>query len=351
MKILLIWAAADWSIYDQSMGYKHAFEALGHDVKVFNTVRRIEFWTEALQHWGQLTGQTKAGIEQILREACDWALIEAAYYQPDLVLITSAMGFHPNAAQLLRAHGYHVAVAFSECPYDDDKHIEFAQAVDYVFVNDRVSVPRLSAVCPNTWYLGTAYDSMVHYPQEPLGSADVLFVGTGFPERQRLLAAVDWSGINLELWGFWDYGPATLQEALRPYVHTPITNDETARRYCGAKIGLNLYREGGGESCNPRAYELAACGTFQLAQDSSLEAHEIFGDTIAYFKDAADLERKIRYYLAHPAERATMAAEARARVLGHSYQDRVQTMLAHLGGLVGFPVAPKLVLGESVSRR
>jgi len=161
--------------------------ALGHEVKLFRLTRRMEFWSESLSHWAGMTKQPLPGIDQVVREASDWALIEAAYFRPDLVLIISGMGFHPNAAALLRQHGYRVAVVFTECPYDDDHHEAFAQVCDCVLVNDLSSVERLRAVNPRTWYLPTAYSEGRHYPQDPEGECDAIFVGTGFSERQALI--------------------------------------------------------------------------------------------------------------------------------------------------------------------
>ncbi len=331
MRVLLVGASADWSTADVETGYHDAFKALGHEVKLFRLTRRLEFWSESLDHWSAMTGQKGPEIDQVIREASLHVLIEAALYRPDLVFIISGMGFHPDAVALLRQHGYRVGVAFTECPYDDAHHERFAPLVDYAFVNDLHSLERIRAVNPDTHYVGTAYSESVHRPQEPLGSADVLFVGTGFGERQSMLEAVDWSGVDLQLYGFYGW-EKDLTAPLQPVTHEPITNDEAARRYCGAKGCLNFYRSGAGYSLNPRAYELAACGAFQLAQDSVPEAHEVFGDSIAYFTDARSLEMQVRYWLRPENEgrRREIAQESMRRVQGHSYTERARSVLRHV---------------------
>ena len=316
-------------------GLHDAFMALGHEVKLFRLTRRMEFWSESLSHWAGMTKQPLPGIDQVVREASDWALIEAAYFRPDLVLIISGMGFHPNAAALLRQHGYRVAVVFTECPYDDDHHEAFAQVCDCVLVNDLSSVERLRAVNPRTWYLPTAYSEGRHYPQDPEGECDAIFVGTGFSERQALIEAVDWAGIEIQLYGFFGW-QRELSSPLQAVTREPITNDEAARRYCGAKIGLNFYRSGAGYSLNPRAYELAACGTFQLAEDRAPEAHALFGDSIGYFDGAASLGRQVRYWLRpeNDERRRNMAAESWRRVQGQSYTVRAETLIEHVAGVL-----------------
>ena len=98
---------------------------------------------------------------------------------------------------------------------------------------------------------------------------DVVFVGTGFDSRVALLSAVDWSGIDLGLYGA--CGPTCRRSTRwRPFVRAGLVdNARTGALYRKARIGLNLYRGTGGapaESLNPRAYELAADGVFTVAQ-------------------------------------------------------------------------------------
>ena len=122
---------------------------------------------------------------------------------------------------------------------------------------------------------------------------DVVFVGTGFRERVELLAAVDWSGIDLGLYGSWDR--RQMPHRLRPYVRANvIPNAHAAWLYRQSKIGLNLYRrppEGTrAESMNPRAYELAACGVFQIS-DRRAEGVETLSYSVPTFRTPEELGR------------------------------------------------------------
>ena len=362
-RIMLIWSSADWSIYDVSNGYHNAIRHMGLPLKDFKLNNRIGFWSESLNHWADVSGlpdDKRPDVRSILREACDWSLIEAARFRPDIVVITCAMGFHPDALLLLRSCGFRTALVLSESPYDDEQHEYLAPMADFVFTNELMSTARLAKFNPRTFYLPTAFDASVHHDgalytythnkeNAPLEhpNCDVLFVGTGFGERERFLTSLPWSdmGIDFQLYGFWgwagtDIDPQaslnqdlpsaqhTENHKLLPYIHEPITNDETAARYCGAKIVLNFYRSGSQYSLNPRAYEIAACGAFQLAQDSSDEAHALFGDSIAYFSTPEELQEKIHYYLDHPEEREAMAKESQRRVHNHhSYSHRLRHML------------------------
>src|SRR4030065_2583401 len=95
-----------------------------------------------------------------------------------------------------------------------------------------------------------------------------------------------------------------------------VDNAELIKYYCGTKIALNHHRtivgkDSRGEelhidqaySLGPRAYEIAACGAFQLCDDTRPELQEVFGDSVATYRDGGDLRDKIAYYLSHDDER------------------------------------------------
>ena len=130
-------------------------------------------------------------------------------------------------------------------------------------------------------------------PGGPVLAHDVVFVGTGFDSRVALLSAVDWSGIDLGLYGAW--GEVGQGHPLAPSLHPGLVDNARAGAlYRKARIGLNLYRATGGpvaESLNPRAYELAADGVFTIAQPRA-EQTERFNGSIATFTTAGELEER-----------------------------------------------------------
>jgi spore maturation protein CgeB len=187
----------------------------------------------------------------------------------------------------------------------------------------------------------------VHRTDTPIDDSvpahDVVFVGTGFRERYRFFNAIDWTGINLGLYGTWD--PRLLTAKLRPYLHNgPIANDRAVLLYRRARVGLNLYRTSQGwgpnapsivraESVNPRAYELAACGTFFLS-DYRSESAEVFGDLVPMFRSPIEAAALIRKWLADDAGRARIASALPARVAEASWMHRTKTVLGDLQQLL-----------------
>ena len=105
------------------------------------------------------------------------------------------------------------------------------------------------------------------------------------------------------------------------------------------KINLNLHSStfhNGvnpvGDFVNPRTFEIAACGGFQLVDERSELAELIEpGTEIATFNSIDDLCEKVDYYLKHESEAKLIASKGRARVLKeHTIQHRMHEMLTHI---------------------
>lgn len=137
----------------------------------------------------------------------------------------------------------------------------------------------------------------------------VLFVGSNHTRKGR--KSVDYAieaGADLSVFGkFWD-------EFLEPkYLKGQyIDNDELYRYYAGADIVLNDHREDMryyGFVSN-RIYDVTASGGFVFT-DYLPEIENVYGDSIAMYKDFDEFKEKLFYYLAHPEVRATMAKKAR----------------------------------------
>ena len=137
----------------------------------------------------------------------------------------------------------------------------------------------------------------------------VLFVGsdhTGFGRKSVDYAVL--AGANLSVFGkFWE---KTLQpEVLKGNF---IENDDLYRYYASADIVLNDHRDDMSYYgfVSNRIYDVSASGGFVLT-DYLPEIEEIYGDSIATYKDYYDFKEKLEYYLAHPDERKTMSKKAR----------------------------------------
>jgi spore maturation protein CgeB len=181
-------------------------------------------------------------------------------------------------------------------------------------------------------YLPHSFDPARHYPHRVNGEykTDIFFYGTLWPERKELIDQLDLSAYNASV------GLALFNRTAGDEMPRVIDNDDMVLWYSGTKIALNHHRTvmiGGTEhvqnpySLGPRAFEIAACGAFQLCDDARPELRDVFGDSVATYSDVDDLQGKIDYYLSHDAERRAMRMEALERVRPCSFLNRAREIV------------------------
>jgi len=340
VRILLVGAGAAFSTKDVEDGYLAALRQTDTDVWFYDLSSRITLAREWLHKLWRRRGKTpdeRPGWPEAIYRGSVEALEMALRFQADWVFVISGMFFHPDVLEMMRRAGLRTAVLFTESPYEDDQQAAMSALTDMCWTNERTSTARLGAR-----YLRHAYDPARHRPDMSLDLAlpahDVVFVGSGFPERIEILKSVDWSGIDLGLYGEWGLLGSTAK--LRRYVRSgPVTNETAVGLYRRARIGLNLHRTSKGygrhvarvghaESANPRTYELAACGLFQVSDDRA-EIREIFGCAVPTF-DPGHLEELLRSYLQDSPARYRAARRARELIRPHTFAARAAQVLADL---------------------
>lgn len=266
------------------------------------------------------------------------------------VLCVSGMYQHPDFVVLLRDAGLKVAFLATESPYDAQQELRMAGWVDAVFTCERAMVAEFARVNPNSFYLPHGWHPVVHQlaamgPEtDVLPYHDVVFVGTFFDERIEFLASIDWTGIDLGLYGNTDDIDLSTSagQKLAPYIRGGyLPNQVTAALYRKARVGLNLHRRSKGyqsgeyigageaESLNPRCYELAAVGCYFLT-DARAEAADVFGDTVDTFATPAECEALIRQAIANPRRAVAQAMAAAKRVQSHTWTERAGRVLRAL---------------------
>jgi spore maturation protein CgeB len=343
VKVLLVHPGATWAVHDVWRGF---YEALSRreDVEVVQYALdgRIGFagsWLHLLHRRNKANGMPKPTQADILYLAAQGILERALRFDVDWVLVVAGTYIMPDTYDLMRKAGLKVAVVLTESPYDMRQEVEVAKRVSVVFTNERTAVPAFGAHC-RAYYYQHAHDPARHRPAEAdVAAHDVVFVGTGWEERCELLGAMDWTGIDLGLYGSW--GLLGSRHPLRRHLcGGVIGNDVTAALYGRAKIGLNLHRTAlgwgrgvehvsGAESMNPRCYELAACGRFFIT-DHRAEVGEVFGDVVPTFETPLEAEALIRHYLARDSEREAVAAQLPGLVAYHTFDARVNDVIAVL---------------------
>src|SRR5262245_56836825 len=217
VRILLVKPGAEFSISDVARGYHRALLAGGHQVGVFDLTARLHYHARAVgDRW-------KDDLRAVSQQASEMIPVEAMKHGADLVVIVSALVFHPIGLVLLRRCGFPMVVVMTESPYDDADQAEWATAYPEALICTHEAT---SAARYGWTYLPHAYDPAIHRPAPATGPpCDVLMLGSGWAERVALLEAIDWTGIRLRLLGLW---PTIGRDSVLGRYYEPGCVDNTA---------------------------------------------------------------------------------------------------------------------------
>ena len=313
---------------------ERAVRQRGHELIVFND-RDHMIPGRLRRRWGLLQSVSVAAINMSLVRL-------AERMQPELIVVTGGHRITRRALDPLVRMGAQVVLWTTDPPRAGDVMRETAGHYHAVFCQgtEYVEGLRESGVAGAHW-LPMACDPEVHRPvdlseeeRRRFGS-DVVFVGSYYPHRAELLRGVVRSGLSV--WGpGWEALAA--DDPLRACIRGPGTGPEIwARIYSAAKIVLSIHYRSGDDrfpvyQASPRVFEAMACGAFVLT-DRQKDVLELFagGEHLAIFSDGSDLERRVRFYLDHAAERHRVATAGRREVLRrHTYAHRIERLLCTL---------------------
>jgi hypothetical protein len=173
--------------------------------------------------------------------------------------------------------------------------------------------------------------------------ADFGWVGTAFPSRINFFEQVDWTGIDVAFAGNWQAldDDSPLQQFLIHEQSGCFPNEHTVELYSSVHASANLYRKEGaaghdqGWAMGPREVELAATGTFFLREPRP-ESDQILS-MLPTFETPEEFGEKLRWWLNHPAERQTVALEARNAIATRTFDNNVRHLLECVAALPSIP--------------
>lgn len=268
-------------------------------------------------------------------------LAQVERFQPDIVLAMAQAPLNQRALKRLRADGVPTAMWFMEDFRLFTYWRAFAPLYDiFAVIQKGGFFSELSSIgVENMLYLPVAAQPDIHKPldltpaDKTLYGSALSFMGAGYPNRRN--AFKELIGYDFKIWGTeWDG-----DTALAPLVQMQgarISTEDTVKIFNASSINLNLHSSvkaaeavSNGEFVNPRTFELAACGAFQLVDTRSCLPDMFEADELATFSSIQELKEKIDYYLQNPAEREKVAAKSRERVLAeHTYAKRMEKLLS-----------------------
>lgn len=317
-----------------------ALKKLGHQVDYVDNSRYNNIFQVIPEITSEKTHQDhlRSMFISFLSEA---TIARCAEFKPDLVFALAQAPLTEESLRKLKENRIPTAFWFVEDFRFMNYWERIAPLYDYFFTIQRGQFfERLAEIdVRNFSYLPLAASPDSHKKVElkreevDIYGGDISFVGAPYHNRKYFFTGL--LDFDFKIWGDgWNVGLPLLRHVQRGGLW--IDTEESVKIFNASKININLhsstYHEGVnpyGDFVNPRTFEIAACGCFQLV-DYRFEMSELFniGKEIICFKDLNDARVKIRYFLNNPDERAEIAARGMERVLKeHTYSHRMEQML------------------------
>lgn len=277
-----------------------------------------------------LTTTISQGVELLAKET-----------RPDMVLALAQAPLLPETLARLAAMDIPSVFWFVEDYRTLTYWREVAPHYAYLFGIQKEEFRReLAAIGVSKYaYLPVAAAPGIHAPvgltieeREKYGSP-LSFVGAGYFNRRKLFRGL--TDYPFKIWGSdWPMTPPL--DCLIQLNAARIDTETCVRIFNASAVNLNLHsslnHEGvvpEGDFVNPRTFEIAACGAFQLVDKRTLLGELFEEGELELFSDLAELRGKIDHYLARPEERNHFAELGRQRVLReHTYASRMEELLA-----------------------
>jgi spore maturation protein CgeB len=321
----------------------NALEALGHRVS----------WVDHSPHYAGYRNietirdsRLRLTVQQRLSDTLGViSLAHVAEDPPDLVLAMSQAPLSMAVLEQMRRKKVLTAMWFVE----NFRHLTYWQQMvtgyDFWFVMQQESCLDAfrKAGASHVSYLPLAADPAIHQPmtltreERQEFSADVSFLGSGYWNRRHLLPSLIDQEWTFKLWGNEWGNPGKLKEVLQregARIDTPTS----VKIFNATSVNINLHSYTGegfdpeGDGVNPRTFELASCGAFQVVDARTLLPALFDESMMAVIKSPDELLSSIETYLHEPARRKTMAESSRKRVLeAHTYMHRMKTLLSAVG--------------------
>ena len=317
-----------------------AFKELGHDVCSVNcqdfadSFRAIQGITQIKENSQILSTRFKEMISDVI-------LSKAAEFKPDFILALAQAPLEEATIFRLRTLEVPIAFWFVEDFRTLTYWKDIARKYDYFFTIQKGTFfnELKSKGVQNYYYLPQACSPDVHTPinmateERNKYLADLSFMGAAYYNRKNIFPRL--LDFDFKVWGTgWDF-ESPIKSRLQNN-NERVSTDDSVKIYNSAKINLNLHSSTcheeinpEGDFVNPRTFEIAACGGFQLVDERS-ELFNLFdvGHEIVTFRNITELKNIAHYYLKHEKERDIISKKTRDRVLNeHTFKHRMLEML------------------------
>jgi hypothetical protein len=265
----------------------------------------------------------------------------------------------PDVLDAIRHLGIVTVNWYCNGSYQLDLVREISPHYSWCLVPERNRLADYTAMGARPIYCQEAANPGIYKPLDVPLQWDVTFVGQAYGERPALIKQLKDHGTDIRVWGpAWEYhidwpSRNPIKQVLSRFKNADerivfpqrmiggvLTDRQLVETYNRSRINLGFATCGethlSGKRISQirlRDFEVPMSGGFYLAEYTE-ELEEFFeiGQEIACHHGREDIVDKVRYYLAHDAERERIRAAGHARCLrDHTWQRRFATAFEQMG--------------------
>ncbi len=321
-----------------------ALRELGHDVIDIDLDPFFSTYQAICSPERGLSPERSAGLaEALVRLTGEVIAAHLEETEPDVAFALAQAPLDPPVLERIRKNGAATALWFCEdfrvmrywsdlvLHYDTVFHIQPEDFEEPLREAGAYGVP-----------LAMGFDPSVPRPIELTAdetaryATNLSFVGAGYHNRIKSLPAL--MDLGLRVYGTEWPAQSPLFGAM-PEPNVRQSAEDSNRIFNASRISLNLHSSPwcdgvnpAGDYLNPRTFELAGAGAFQLVdQRRELPRHFEPGVEVETFADMRECRKKVAYYLDHDDERREIAENGyRRAVREHTYRHRMEEAVERL---------------------
>ena len=153
-------------------------------------------------------------------------------------------------------------------------------------------------------------------------TADVVFVGTYYPERCALIRYLNTRlDTPVSVWG------RGWRQCRGIHHHGALSLADSLKAYRCARISLNLHHVDTPNGCNMKYYEIPAAGGFQICDWQPLMDSTVLGRQTVACRSLPEFAEQVKYYLAHEQQRRQIVtSNSRAVFASADYEAQLSAL-------------------------
>lgn len=322
---------------------ERAFASLGYDTRVEaydNPIHPYDRWNMIRY---KLAADKRALHEESRKRYSPYILRVFDDYRPQIVFIINGDNLAPDVVQTMREKARVGIWLFDSLTRMPDCAVNLPHA-HRVFCYEQEDI----AAIRSKWgieaeFLPQAVDTRLYHP---LPSAvdkqyDLVFAGDIFHSRKRRAIVTEvvarYPDLRIKVWGIykpWFKNPLKwlLRERKDVYMNCNATAEQLNDDYNRARVVLNVHHEQQRNGANPKVYEIAASGAYQLC-DSNPYIDRLFGEGgIGLYHSVDELCALLEEALRQPQEELNARAQSALHsvVSSHTFVNRIRQVIDSL---------------------